>query len=62
LACLAILVDADANGTLTDDRQFNPKNGYRRFIDKMTAHVKRIKGVHANKSPKHYTIADNPKE
>jgi hypothetical protein len=62
LACIAILVDADANGKLVDDRQYNPMNGYRRFIDKMTEHVKRIKLVHANKHPKHYTIADNTKD
>lgn len=62
LACMGILADAYANDTLIDDRQFNPKNGYRRFIDKMTEHVKRLKGVHASKTPKHYTIADNKKD
>jgi hypothetical protein len=61
LACLAILVDADANGKLVDDRQYNPTNGYRKFIDKMTAHVKRMKQKYHDKHPKHYTIADNPK-
>lgn len=58
LACLAILVDAKANGKLIDDRQFNPANGYRQFIDKMTPEVKRLKAVHAHRHPKHYTIAD----
>jgi hypothetical protein len=58
LACIAILVDADANGKLVDDRQYNPTNGYRKAIDLLTAHVKRIKAVHAAKHPKHYTIAD----
>lgn len=57
LACLAILVDADAAGKLNDDR--NVRGGYRGLIDKLTPHVKRLKALHASKSPKHYTIADN---
>ena len=57
LACLAILVDADAAGVLMDDRMV--KGGYRALIDKMTPHVKRLKELHKDKHPHHWTIADN---
>lgn len=64
LACLAIVVDAQAAGMLVDDRQV--RGGYRPFIDAMTAHVKRLKAKYADRTPKHYTIADivsaEPKE
>lgn len=56
LACLAILVDAEATGTMTDDRMY--PGGYRALVEKMTSHVARLKALHADKSPKHYTIAD----
>lgn len=57
LACLAILVDAMACGKLNDDRQ--TPGGYRKLVTEMTPHVARLKALHAGKSPKHYTIADN---
>lgn len=57
LACLAILVDAQAAGKLTDDRAHNG-SGYRALVDKLTPHVARLKALHADKAPKHYTIAD----
>jgi len=57
LACLAILVDAEAAGKLNDDR--NVRGGYRKFINALTPHVKRLQEKHADKSPKHYTMADN---
>lgn len=57
LACLAIIVDAQAAGKLQDDRQV--KGGYRALVTSLTPHVKRLKELHADKSPKHYTIADN---
>jgi hypothetical protein len=58
LACLAILVDAEAVGKLTDDRQI--PGGYRALVNELTPHVARLKALHADKSPKHYTIADTP--
>ena len=59
LACLAILVDADAAGKLVDDRQI--PGGYRALVDELTPHVRRAKEHHEDKSPKHYTIEDrNP--
>ena len=57
LACLAIIVDADAKGLLTDDRCI--EGGYRALIDKMTPEVKRLKEKYAGRAPKHYTIKDN---
>jgi len=56
LACVAILVDAEAAGKLNDDRMV--AGGYTRFVDELTPHVARLKALHAEKHPKHYTIAD----
>lgn len=57
LASLAIIVDAEAAGKLNDDRMI--AGGYRGLLDRMTAHVKRLRTQHADKAPKHYTIADD---
>ena len=57
LACLAIIVDAEAAGKLNDDR--NVQGGYRALVDRLTAHIPRLKTLHADKAPKHFTIADN---
>lgn len=60
LACLAIIVDAQAAGKLEDDRQ--TPGGYRALIDDLTPHVTRLKEVFADKAPKHYTIQDRKSE
>lgn len=57
LACLAILVDAEACGKLNDDRMIS--GGYRALVERHTPDVARIKAHHADKAPHHYTIADN---
>lgn len=57
LACLAIIVDAEAAGKLTDDRQV--EGGYRELMDSLTPHVGRLKDLHKGRDPKHYTVADN---
>lgn len=57
LACLAILVDSEAAGKLNDDR--NIEGGYRALVEKLTPHVERLKGLHSDKAPKHYSIQDN---
>ena len=62
LACIAILIDADAAGKLIDDRQYHANDGYLQVMKEMTPHVKRLKELHANKDPKHYTIADIPQQ
>lgn len=59
IACIAILIDAQATGNLNDDRAYNGY-GYRQFVDALTPHVKRLKELYADASPKHYTIKDNP--
>lgn len=56
LASLAIIVDAQAAGTLIDDRMF--PGGFTKVIDEMTALVAAIKSRNADKDPKHYTIGD----
>ena len=57
LACIAIIVDAEAAGKLNDDRMIS--GGYRGLVEKLTPHVERLKSKHADKEPHHYTIADN---
>lgn len=59
LSCAAIIVDAQAAGKLIDDRNYNG-DGYRKLVNELTPHVKRLKAHHAGKAPKHWTIADNP--
>lgn len=53
LACIAILIDAEAAGKLTDDRQF--PGGYRALVDRLTPEVARLKAKHKDRDPKHYT-------
>jgi hypothetical protein len=57
IACLAIIIDADAAGTLIDDR--NTAGGFHEVIKRMTPHVKRLQEKHKDKSPRHYTIKDS---
>lgn len=59
LACLAILVDAQAAETLRDDRQF--EGGYRQLVASLVPHVSRLRELHSDKSPHHWTIADKQK-
>ncbi len=56
LACLAIVADAQAAGKLIDDR--NTPGGYRAAVTAATPHVARLKALHADRNPKHYTIQD----
>jgi hypothetical protein len=56
LASAAILIDAKEAGKLTDDRMY-PSN-YRETIDRLTKEVKRLKDLHKDKNPRHWTIAD----
>lgn len=58
LACIAILVESQVKGNLVDDRAFPTE--YRKFVEELTPHVKRLKDKYADKSPKHYTITDKP--
>lgn len=56
LATLAIIVDAKTCGKLIDDRQY--PGSFRDLIKELTPHVKRLKEMHKDKNPKHYTIQD----
>lgn len=56
LASLAIIVDAQAKGALNDDRMY--PTDYRKWIDSLTPHVSRLKELHKDKSPHHYTRQD----
>jgi hypothetical protein len=57
LACLAILVDAEAAGRMFDDRQV--PGGYRALVDDLSQHVNRLKDEHVDRvPPRHFTIAD----
>lgn len=55
MACLNIIVDAQACGKLHDDRP--PRVDLGRFIDNLTPHVSRLTEKHKDKSPTHYEIA-----
>ncbi len=57
LACLAIIVDAQAAKKLNDDRMV--KGGYIAMVDELTPNVARLKALHKDKKPRHYTIEDN---
>lgn len=54
IACMALLIDGEAAGKLTDDRMY--PGGYREFADAATLHVGRLKALHADhEAPHHYT-------
>lgn len=60
LACVAILVDAEVNGTLVDDRNFTPEEGaYERFMAELTVQVARLQKQFADRKPKHWDARDH---
>jgi hypothetical protein len=56
LACIAIIVDAEAAGKLNDDRAY--PGGYRALVERLTPLVGQLKKHHESKNPHHFTIAD----
>jgi Domain of unknown function (DUF5664) len=57
LACLAIILDAEAAGTLVDDRNY--PGGYVELADLLMPHVARLQALYADaKPPHHSTIRD----
>lgn len=59
LACLAILVDAQVNGTLVDDRNFAPQPGaYEDFVEEMTKISARLTEMLGSIQPKHWDRRD----
>ena len=58
LACLAILVKAEAHGKLVDDRSYDPSGAYLKLVRSLTPLVGEVQQAHAGKDPKHWTIGD----
>jgi hypothetical protein len=57
LACLAIILDAEAAGTLIDDRNY--PGGYSALVEQLTPHVARLQALYAGReAPHHWTILD----
>lgn len=56
MACLAIIGDAKYAGKLTDDRVIG--GGYKELVTELTPIVERLRELHKNKQPHHYTIAE----
>ena len=57
LACLAILVDAQAAGKLNDDRMF--EGGTCQMMKELTPQVERLKKLYQDRTPHHYSKKDN---
>ena len=58
LACIAIIIDADAAGKLNDDRML--KGGHAAIMERVTTKVACLQALHAHReTPRHYTIDDN---
>jgi hypothetical protein len=53
LACIAITLDAEAIGKLTDDRAYRGEGAIEELAD-ITRHVARLRKKHAGRNPKHY--------
>jgi hypothetical protein len=59
LACLAILVDAQANGTLVDDRNFTrERDGYAALVKSLTEASAGLKVRFGHVQPKHWDRRD----
>lgn len=59
LACIAILIDANAAKTLIDDREY--PSGFLEMMRTMSSEVIRLRSVHATRTPKHYDRRDAAK-
>jgi hypothetical protein len=57
LANIAILIDAHYAGSLIDNRKY--PGGYAAAIAEMQPLVQKIRDMHADKNPKHYSIKDS---
>ncbi len=57
MACMAILMDAEAAGKLNDDRP--PSVGVRETYAECEALMGRLQDTYKDKSPRHYTIVDS---
>lgn len=57
MACLAVLIDAEAVGKLNDDRP--PRAPVQEMLDDLRPHVEDIKDRYADRTPHQYTIQDD---
>lgn len=57
LACITVLIDSNLMGNLTDDRP--PKAPIGDLLEALEPFVKSLKELNADKSPRHYSIADS---
>jgi hypothetical protein len=55
-ACLAILIGAKYAGSLIDNRRY--PDGFREFVQQWQHAVTEARERHADKNPKHFTLAD----
>lgn len=60
MACLAIILDAELAGKLTDDRP--PSVPLGDLIDVMSNTVQHLQELHKDMNPRHWTIADSDKQ
>jgi hypothetical protein len=60
MACCAILLDAQAAGKLTDDRP--PSVGIRTTYRWLESLAGKLRAKYADRSPRHYTIGDTPRD
>lgn len=58
MACIAIILECRAAGTLVDDRP--PSTNLRPVFEECEGMMRNIRVVHGHKSPRHYSIADTP--
>jgi hypothetical protein len=56
MACIGILLDARTAGKLVDDRP--PSVDVRPVFEECSAAIQKAQEAHADKNPRHYTIAD----
>lgn len=55
LACIAIILDAQSQGKLTDDRNYTEKpSAYRDAVNRLTPQVKKLQEQFKHCAPKHY--------
>lgn len=58
LASIAILIDAHYAGSLIDNRKL--PGGYAKALAEMQPIVQKLRDMHGDKNPRHYTIVDAP--
>ena len=58
LANCAIILEARAVGTLVDDRPMT--GGYLKEAAALTGHLHRLQEMYKDRSPRHFTVKDNP--